>query len=301
MRATARASQRGTSVSRNPLVKRMKKVKLVIEKLTRHLIRHSRKFRVFRIIQELIIDSVMEQTYTVQHGPEQIIFSTPNKLARFRAITFSDKEPETLKWIDGFLPASVLWDIGANVGIYSIYAAMKGMQVMAFEPSMLNLELLGRNIYLNRLENDIVILPFALNDRTIVSMMNIGSPQWGGALSSFGRNIGFDGRPFQPEMRYSSLGFSCDDAIKLLRIPQPTHIKLDVDGNELLVLKGACEALRSVESILVEVDDRFEEQAVGVTELLKHSRFELVEKSHGRMFDESEKYSRTYNHIWRKV
>ena len=163
-----------------------------IERLIRCLIRYGPKFGVFRTIQELLVDSAMEQTLSVQHKAEQLVFSTPNKLARYRAITFSDKEPETLEWIDGFNPDSVLWDIGANVGLYSIYAAKKGIKVMAFEPSIFNLELLGRNIHLNRVENNIVILPFPLNDQTAVNLMHMGSTQRGSALSSFGRDIGFD-------------------------------------------------------------------------------------------------------------
>ena len=261
-----------------------------IEKLIRCLIRYGQKFRVFRTIQELVIDSAMEQTLSVQHKAEQLVFSTPNKLARYRAITFSDKEPETLEWIDGFNPDSVLWDIGANVGLYSIYAAKKGIKVMAFEPSIFNLELLGRNIHLNGLSNDIVILPFPLNDQLGVNMMNLGGTQWGGALSTFGRNIGFDGKPFHPNILYQIFGISGDDAIRLLQLPSPTHIKLDIDGNECLVLKGASDALASAESILIEVNDCYEKQAVEVASLLKGLGFVLTEKRHGIMFDKSERF-----------
>jgi FkbM family methyltransferase len=45
---------------------------------------------------------------------------------------------------------SVLWDIGANVGLYSCYAVKaRDCRVFAFEPSVFNLELLARNIFLN--------------------------------------------------------------------------------------------------------------------------------------------------------
>ena len=272
-----------------------------IERLIRCLIRYGQKFGVFRTIQELLVDSAMEQTLSVQHKAEQLVFSTPNKLARYRAITFSDKEPETLEWIDGFNPDSVLWDIGANVGLYSIYAAKKGIKVMAFEPSIFNLELLGRNIHLNRVENNIVILPFPLNDQTAVNLMHMGSTQRGSALSSFGRDIGFDGKPFQAELICQSLGISCDDVVEFFGLPLPTYIKLDVDGNEHLILKGARNILRAVESVLVEVNDGYDEQATMVSELLKQSGFELLTKRHGAMVEESELFATTFNQIWKKA
>lgn len=40
--------------------------------------------------------------------------------------TLLEKEPETIEWIDGFGAGETMWDVGADVGIYSIYAAMLG-------------------------------------------------------------------------------------------------------------------------------------------------------------------------------
>ena len=41
----------------------------------------------------------------------------------FLAESFSKKEPDTLAWIDLIPEGSLIWDIGANVGLYSVYAA----------------------------------------------------------------------------------------------------------------------------------------------------------------------------------
>ena len=84
-------------------------------------------------------------------------------------------------------PGDVLWDIGANVGLYSIYAAKKhGIKVFSFEPSIFNLELLGRNCAVNSVSSLITILPFALSDSTKLSCMRHTTLSWGGALSTFG-------------------------------------------------------------------------------------------------------------------
>ena len=68
-------------------------------------------------------------------------FYVPNPLSLYRAKTFSTKEPDTLGWIDSLDKSSIMWDIGANIGLYSIYAAKcRNIKVFAFEPSVYNLE-----------------------------------------------------------------------------------------------------------------------------------------------------------------
>ena len=63
---------------------------------------------------------------------------TPNWVCRFRANTFSTKEPETLEWLDESESDGVFFDIGANVGLYSLYyGATKKGNVYAFEPHFL--------------------------------------------------------------------------------------------------------------------------------------------------------------------
>ena len=50
-------------------------------------------------------------------------FFTPNAICQFRADTFSTKEPEMLEWIDDYGDNGVFFDIGANIGLYSVYFA----------------------------------------------------------------------------------------------------------------------------------------------------------------------------------
>lgn len=45
----------------------------------------------------------------------------------WRFDTLLEKEPDTIEWIDGFRLGETLWDIGANVGIYTIYAALRAV------------------------------------------------------------------------------------------------------------------------------------------------------------------------------
>ena len=59
---------------------------------------------------------------------KKMIFFTPNSIIKWRVDTILSKEPETIEWIDSFKSDSkekiIFWDIGANIGLYSLYAAM---------------------------------------------------------------------------------------------------------------------------------------------------------------------------------
>jgi FkbM family methyltransferase len=179
----------------------------------------------------------VKKVVRIFHKGVPLIFSAPNALSKWRYETFSSKEPETLEWIDAMSHGSVLWDVGANIRQYSIYAAKKlNCKVWAFEPSVFNLELLARNIYLSDLDN-ICIVPVALNDKIGESQMKMSSTEWGGALSTFGEAYGWYGKEFQPVFEFKTIGLTMENTVTSLSIPQPDYIKLDVDGIEHLIFK----------------------------------------------------------------
>ena len=90
----------------------------------------------------------MQRKENVKYNDIKMQFAVPNHLNQYRVDTFSIKEPETLNWIDSLPEESELWDVGANIGLYSIYAAKKKKcNVFSFEPSVFNLELLAKNIF----------------------------------------------------------------------------------------------------------------------------------------------------------
>ena len=95
---------------------------------------------------------VPEEGWSHPAGHEQrptYSFVCPNRTVSWRVTTFLTKEPETIEWIDTFAPGDVLFDIGANIGCYSIYAASRSVRVMAFEPESQNYALINQNIFLN--------------------------------------------------------------------------------------------------------------------------------------------------------
>ena len=171
-------------------------------------------------------------------------------------------EPDTLSWIDEMTEGSTLWDIGANVGGYSIYAAIsKQLNVYAFEPSPFNLEFLARNIWLNNLEDKITVIPIALSEFTSRAPFVMKRIEWAGSGSSFveSKTVDLETEAF----KYTTIGLPADKVREIFDIPFPNYLKLDVDGIEALILAGAKEVLSKTTSVLVEVQhSNLEEQLI---------------------------------------
>ena len=128
------------------------------------------------------INRIINKIKLVTHNNIDFKFYVPNPLSLYRAKTFSSKEPDTLFWIESLDKNSIMWDIGANIGLYSIYAAKcRNIKVFAFEPSVYNLEFLEKNIHINKLQNNVIIFPVALSDKNNINLFKMNSPLWGGA------------------------------------------------------------------------------------------------------------------------
>lgn len=246
-----------------------------------------------------IVANVMGRVQHVHHAGVDLVFSTPNQLNQYRADTFSSKEPETLEWIDAMPEKSVVWDVGANVGLYACYAAKRqDCRVFAFEPSVFNLELLARNIFSNGLVQKITIVPLPLSDALALNTLNMTSMEWGGALSSFGQGYGHDGKSLQRVFEVPTLGLSMVDAVELLKIPQPDYIKMDVDGIEHLILKGGLPVLAGVKGVLIEINDEFTEQYNRAADCLRQAGLVMLDKRQSLEVQQNHAFCGSFNQIW---
>jgi len=228
-----------------------------------------------------------------------IFFYCPGRLSEWRARTLLTKEPETIEWINTFNNMDVLWDIGANIGVYSLYAALKGLYVLAIEPSPGNYYLLNRNIEINKMDNRVSALCIALNDQTKLDSFYMSNTVLGGASSSFAEAIDWQGNPFTPSFKQAMIGFSIDDFIEQFNPPFPNHIKIDVDGIENKIINGAKSTLsdKRVKSILIELDTESEDYCNEVIKTIEQSGMRFFKKKHAPEFDNS-KYSTIFNHIF---
>ena len=277
----------------------LKKLKIFIKTLVADFVRLISKTKIGAYGFEQVLNTAMQVTQSVKHGQMELVFAVPNQLNRFRINTFSSKEPETLEWIDSIPEGTVLWDVGANVGLYSCYAAKsRHCRVFSFEPSVFNLELLARNIFINDMVDRVTIVPLPLSDSVHVNTLNMTSTEWGGALSTFGKSYGDDGKTMTKIFEFSSVGMPMDEVVRLLNIPQPQYIKMDVDGIEHLILVGGQTVLQKTLGLIIEVNEDFDEQTINVAKYCKEAGLVFKEKRHSVMFDNNERFGQTYNQIW---
>jgi FkbM family methyltransferase len=190
-------------------------------------------------------------------GTGRLRFFAPTPILRWRAHTALEKEPETLRWLDQMDRDAVLWDIGANIGLFSLYAAAsRQCTVLAFEPSAANFAVLTRNVQLNRLHQLVTAYCLALAGETSLGVLNLDSPAMGTAMTQFGRPG--DRSPYSKTdtpLMHGMVGFTVDDFVTQFAPPLPTHIKLDVDGLEWPILRGATRTLSAprLQSLMVEL------------------------------------------------
>lgn len=206
--------------------------------------------------------------------------------AGWRYATLLEKEPETIEWIDTFEPGDTLWDIGANVGIYSIYAAVKGIRTTAFEPHFANYHQLCVTVALNGLQDLVTPLCLAFAEGKSVAEMNLASLDIGTSMSNFGEPLDFRGKPFEPAFRQGMIGYDIDGFIADFEIEVPTHLKIDVDGIELPIVRGARKMLADprLQSVSIELIESDLEQVAAVTGILEAAGLHFVHKKQNIAF-----------------
>ena len=123
--------------------------------------------------------------------------------------------------------SNVVYDIGAHVGFYTLLASElvgKGGKVIAFEPVFRNLKYLKKHLEINQCDN-VIVIEAAVSDKSGISHFNEGRNSSMGHLSEDG------------DLTVNTV--SIDELVGNGKIPAPDYIKIDVEGAELRVLKGA--------------------------------------------------------------
>lgn len=173
-------------------------------------------------------------TMSIAINGKPVRFCVPNDRAVYRVETIETKEPETVRWIRNLPPNSNLWDIGANIGIYTAYAAAYGHRVVAVE----------------------------------ADEGHIGALAQTAALSDFDT--------IKPVHAALDARMTIDELVKNHGFEPPTHIKIDTDGADLLVVRGAVNSLPGVQSVIVETDDRDPASKAQIDELLACAGLEFT-------------------------
>lgn len=185
------------------------------------------------------------------------------------------KEPWTISWLEESLAnGGVLYDIGANVGAFAIVAAKicgtRGT-VVAFEPGYASFAHLCDNVVLNRCHDIVIPVPLALSEKTGLGTFTYKTLHPGQSRHDFdGRKWHRASPDHTHRYRQPVLTTTLDEALRNFALPQPNFVKLDVDGAELSVLRGAMATLSApaFRSLLIEIDDKLTDKAMALLDTL---------------------------------
>lgn len=226
-----------------------------------------------RVVERLIQRDMVE----TRHG--SIIFVSTHANALMFPRYHASREPETIVWIDRFETPCVYWDIGANVGEFALYAALRpGVSVVAFEPSAANYAAFCRNIEANGRADRVEAFCLALGARTQLGHLNLSDSEVAGYFNSFESDEDCFGRPLNVAFRQSMVGFTVDEFRAKFGLPPPNYLKLDVDGTEEHILDGAAATLAdpALRSVIVEIEEADTPRNARIIERLDRAGFVLT-------------------------
>ena len=184
-------------------------------------------------LQAVFTQRIIDETLAVETPLGPLSFVLLGRGAGARAMSLLTKQPATIAWIDSFSPNSVFRDVGANIGVYSLYAALRrGTRIVAFEPAAINYFLLAANVEANCLDSQVDCLLVGLGNERAVARLEV---------SQFmpARSFSFRGKKGQPyPSRQAALMVSMDQLIEDYGLECPNYIKIDVPGPKEEIVAG---------------------------------------------------------------
>ena len=203
-----------------------------------------------------------------------IKYNIVNKTTLWRAETLFTKEPITIKWIRSFKKNKTMFDIGANVGMYSIYAALTRMvNVYAFEPESNNFQNLMQNLIINNLNEFISPFQIGISNKTEITRLQISNFESGSSHHTVGENQ-LDHNTLERIPSNVSQGIfstTLDELCFKWNLPIPSYLKIDVDGIESKIIAEANKTLSdtNLESVLIEINENREQDIFIINTLKK--------------------------------
>jgi FkbM family methyltransferase len=165
--------------------------------------------------------------------PEGCRFEIRDRVESFRVEGFGGEEEFVLMILDELRPGDTLYDIGACVGMVTIHAAKRGATVVAFEPDPGYAQRLATNLALNG--TSVQVIRWAVSD---TSGETILFTDGAGGVSPSLRQQG-------TRDRVTVRTHSIDAALKAGEIQPPEVVKIDIEGAEILALRGMSVLLSS--------------------------------------------------------
>ena len=171
----------------------------------------------------------------LDYKPAKLSIEVTNPVEESYRMHACAKESWTVDFIEAIQPGAVFWDVGANTGPYTLIAAHRNLTTIAIEPGFNNYAALCRNLAMNNLLDRCVTLCLALGAQSGFAWLDYSDMRQGAASHKLGETRK------QHFHRQLIPVWAWDELEQRLPLPadRPQFAKIDVDGNELAVLKGA--------------------------------------------------------------
>ncbi len=165
-------------------------------------------------------------------GHEPLRFLIHNPIERYRTVEYGGERTFWEQFLSQLRSDDLLYDIGASVGLFALGAARICKDVYAFEPDPETRSRLTANAALNNLLN-IHMIPWAVSDRA-------GSVElYSDGAAGFAPSLAKQSRANAPSGSITVATNTLDAAIASGELPLPTVLKIDIEGAEVLCLRGA--------------------------------------------------------------
>ena len=231
----------------------------IIEPLYRRLLRPLAEFfgvdQYFQSIGNLLYNRKIRDQYIITIGDHKMEYVV-HKLNDMDNLQNQTEEREVIEDILSTVSTQdVVYDIGANRGLYTCFLAPHVQDVIAFEPNPDFISQLRQNIEHNDVSATVVEV--GLGDTNFTTKMDYMSIETGETYSVEVRNG--------------------DQLIEERGLPSPTIIKIDIEGNELDALSGLSSNLEYCDYIYVELHPNLssDNEIEDLKQLLRRSGFSL--------------------------
>jgi FkbM family methyltransferase len=189
---------------------------------------------------------------------------------KFKIIHSSHKNEDNIKEYISSLPkGSIFYDLGANLGWFSLYAASLGLKTYAFEVSSENFEGLKENLENNPNLNNIFIFNKGIADKKQIINLRTRDQVTGSHhktldLPNYSGQKNIINTSYVTPIEVDSL----DNIILENNLPFPDHLKVDIDGSEYAFLLGSPNVLSHIKSLVIEltIDNSYYELCTSILE-----------------------------------
>jgi len=181
---------------------------------------------------------------------------------------FGNEREQLDRFLERVEPGTTVWDIGANLGLYTVFAARRGGAVHAFEPDPSFSDRLRRNLQLNG--QDATVHELALSDENGTATLSTDGLEGDSPALSAGSDSERDSVTVET-IRGDDLETT---------VPDPEVLKIDVEGAETGVLRGLGDRLSGARAVMIELHPnmitRFGSDIEEVRAILEREGFELT-------------------------